>query len=178
MKKSTRWIAFTSALALTGVLVGASVAANGDQSDPLVTMSYLDKVVIPQVISKVEGNMVTRQSELEKSFQDQIAQYKREMESHVPNGPVEGSADYELVTLQQGQTLSLDVGCEVMLRIGSITVRSDSNPALVDISTGDELQKNAALIKNHLYMATMADRSLTASAGTVKLLVRGGYLVK
>ena len=42
--------------------------------------------------------------------------------------------------------------------------------------TGGTVNSGAALTKNHLYMATIADRTLTAS-GDVKLLVRGSYSV-
>ena len=80
MKKSKRWIALASAAALTGLLVvGGAVAANGDRNDPLVTMSYLDKTVIPEVVSRVEEKMVPKQKELKDSFDKQIDAYKKEL---------------------------------------------------------------------------------------------------
>lgn len=179
MKKTKRWIALTSALALTGVLVGGSVAANGDANDPLVTLSYLDKVAIPNVVSQVENNMILRQNELAKNFTNQVSRYKSEMEAAIGSGGSGGqSASYTLVTLNKGQTMTLKVGCELMLRVGNATVNAGSGPALIDMTTGADLQKGGALVKNHLYMATIPDRTLTPTAGTVKLLVRGGYSVK
>lgn len=181
MKKTKRWIALTSALALTGVLVGGSVAANGDANDPLVTLSYLDKVAIPSVVSQVENNMILRQNELTKNFSNQVSRYKSEMEAAIGSGGSGSggqSASYTLVTLTKGQTMSLKVGCELMLRVGSATVNAGSGPALIDMTTGTDLQKGGALVKNHLYMATIPDRTLTPTADTVKLLVRGDYSVK
>ena len=72
--------------------------------------------------------------------------------------------------------MSLEVGCEVLLRIGTATVQADSSPALIDLSAGGTVNKGASLEKNHLYMSTIAGRTLTAS-GDVKLLVRGSYSV-
>ena len=88
------------------------------------------------------------------------------------------SASYTLVTLTSGQTMSLEVGCEVMLRVGTATVTAATSPALIDVSTGGTINGGASLTKNHLYMATIADRTIKPTAGTVKLLVRGGYSVK
>ena len=72
--------------------------------------------------------------------------------------------------------MSLGVGCEVLLRIGAVTVRADSAPALIDLSGGGTINTGASLTRNHLYMSTIPDRTLTAS-GDVKLLVRGSYSV-
>ena len=75
-----------------------------------------------------------------------------------------------------GQVMSLGVGCELLPRIGTVTVRANTSPALIDLSTGGTVDSGAALTKNHLYMATIADRTLTAS-GDVKILVRGSYSI-
>ena len=79
--------------------------------------------------------------------------------------------------MTSGQTMSLEVGCEVLLRIGSATVNANTSPALIDLSTGGTVESGTSLTRNHLYMATIADRTLTATAGDVKLLVRGGYAI-
>ena len=73
--------------------------------------------------------------------------------------------------------MSLGVGCEVLLRVGSASVQAGTSPALIDLSTGGTIDSGTALTKNHLYMATIADRTLTASANDVKLLVRGSWSV-
>lgn len=178
MKKSKRLAALASALVLTGVLVGGSVAVNGDQNDPLVTQSYLDRVAIPKVVGQVDEKMAVRQKALDQSFADQVAKYKAEMQGSMGGQGGQASASYTLVTVQKGQTMSLEVGCELMLRVGSAAVSAGSGPALVDMTTGDTLNSGAGMVKNHLYMSTIPDRVLKPTADTVKLLVRGGYTVK
>ena len=49
--------------------------------------------------------------------------------------------------------------------------------ALVDVSAGGELYSGGALVRNHLYLATMSDHYLVAGNSTVKVLARGGYRV-
>lgn len=176
MKKSRKWTMLVSALALTALCVGAALAANGDENDPLVTLSYLEKTVLPGVMEEVEAATEAKVDELEKTMADQIAAYEQEMKG-LTGSAAAGSASYTLVTLTAGQTMSLDVGCELMLRVGSATVNAATSPALIDIATGGTISNGTALVKNHLYMSTIQDRTLTPTAETVKLLVRGGYTV-
>jgi len=176
MKKSRKWMMLASAMALTALCVGAALAANGDENDPLVTLSYLEKTVLPGVVEEVEEATEPKLDELEKALADQIAVYEQEMKSLAGSASV-GSASYTLVTLTKDQTMYLDVGCELMLRVGSATVNAATSPALIDIATGGTINNGTSLTKNHLYMSTIPDRTLTPTAETVKLLVRGGYTV-
>lgn len=175
-KMDKRWTIGLGSLALAAALLGTSavLASGGGQTDPLVTLSYLNQTAIPQIVQQVDGKAAVRQAELEQSFSDKIEQYRRE--AGQGGAPSAGSASYTLVTMSQGQVMSLDVGCEVLLRVGNVSVRADSSPALIDLSNGGTIDGGASLSKNHLYMSTIAGRTLTAS-GTVKLLVRGGYSV-
>ncbi len=176
MKKPDKHIYLRlGALTLAAVLLGtsAALAAGGDQSDPLITLSYLNQTAIPQIVRQVEDKTAAKQRELEQSFADQINQYKQQAGQNTPSG---GSASYTLVSMTSGQVMSFGVGCELLPRVGTVTVKSSTSPALIDLSTGGTVSSGAALTKNHLYMATIADRTLTAS-GDVKLLVRGSYSV-
>ena len=83
----------------------------------------------------------------------------------------------QVVTLNPGQRMDLDIGCEVLLRVGSATAGAAVDPALVDVSAGGELYSGGALVRNHLYLATMSDHYLVAGNSTVKVLARGGYRV-
>lgn len=174
MKKPDKgWSIRFGALALSAVLLGtvAALAEGGGQTDPLVSLSYLNQTAIPQIVQQVEERTASKQKELEQAF-------AKELERHGGQGEGGSGAQgsFTLVSLSGGQVMSLDVGCEVLLRIGSVTVQADSSPALIDLSSGGTVNSGAALTKNHLYMATIAGRSLTAS-GEVKLLARGSWSV-
>ena len=161
-----------AALTLTvfWLCAGAALAAGGgSQSDPLVTLSYLTQTVQPDILRQVEERANTRQADLMTQFEHRLDQLQ---------GGTGGSAAYTLVTLSSGDRLELEVGCELMLRVGSAAVNSATEPALIDMTTGGTLANAGSLVQNHLYMATIPDRTVTASAGTVKLLVRGGYSVR
>ena len=167
MNRKRRMIVLACALSMAVVCAGAAWAASGGQDDPLITVSYLEQSALPSVVAQVE--------ELKTQLESQIPQYRQDLEGL--DGSGSGSASYTLVTLSSGQTMYLNVGGEVLLRIGSVTVTAPDSPALVDMSTGGTLSSGSALQTNHLYMATIADRTLTPTTGTVKLLVRGSYSV-
>ena len=87
------------------------------------------------------------------------------------------AASFAVVTLSSGQVLKGEIGCEVMLRVGTASCVAPSAPGLIDETGGSTLNNGAGLVKNHLYMMTIEDRGVKATAGTVKLLVRGGYQI-
>ena len=87
------------------------------------------------------------------------------------------NSDYSVVTLTSGQTLVGDIGCEVMLRVGSAVCVAPSSPGLIDETTAGTLNNGGALVQNHLYMMTIEGRGVQATAATTKLLVRGSYTV-
>ena len=175
-KLDKRWTIRLGSLALTAALLGTSVAlaSGGGQTDPLVTLSYLNQTAIPQIVQQVETKTAARQAELEQEFSAKLQQYRQEAGQGVPSG---GSASYALVTMSQGQTMTLEVGCELLLRVGAAAVSADGSPALIDLTGGGTVNSGASLTRNHLYMSTIEGRTLTAAANTVKLLVRGGYAV-
>ena len=174
MKKTDkRWMIRLGAAALSAVLLGtaAALAAGGDQTDPLVTLSYLDQTAIPQIVKQVEEQTAARQKELEEKLAAQIAQYLAQGGA----GAGTSSPDsFVLVSMPKGQVMTLGLGCEILPRIGTVTVKANNSPALIDTSTGATVGSGTTLTANHLYMATIVDRTLTAS-NDVKLLVRGSY---
>ena len=65
MKNKNKRRILPLALALTFVLgVGASFAATGYQSDPLISLSYLQQTVLPDILRQVEEKTTQQQSQL------------------------------------------------------------------------------------------------------------------
>lgn len=175
MKKTDKgWTIRLGTLALAAALLGtgAALASGGGQTDPLVTLSYLNQTAMPQIIKQVEEKTAEKQTALVQSFAALIEQYKQE-----GGAPAGGSASYTLVTLSRGQILHPEVGCELLLRVGTASVQAGGSPALIDLSSGGTIDSGASLDKNHLYMATIEGRTVTATAATVKCLIRGGYSI-
>ena len=165
-----------AALALTVGVVAAAGA--GTQGDPLITLSYLNQTALPAVTEQVEGKASAYQEELAGKLDQAIQQYTAKMEALVGEETAQQhAATYTVVTLKKDQVLQMDIGCEAMLRIGTAQCVSPSDPGLINTTTGTTLNNGKAMEVNHLYMATIAGRSIKATANTTKVLIRGGYTI-
>ena len=169
MKKRNSWKIRAGAFCLTAVCLGtgAALAAEaGGEGDPLVTLSYLNETVLPKLVQDTEDRADQRQAELTAQFSQAVQ-----------GGGGGSGASYTVVTLNAGQRMDLDLGAEVLLRVGNAAAGAAENPALVDVTTGGSLNSGEGLVQNHLYMMTIEGRGVRATAATTKLLVRGGYQI-
>lgn len=166
MKKNRWFLRMVVLLAISGALnMTVSLAAEaGSSGDPLVTLSYLNETFMNTIMQKVDQKIAARNSQIAQQTGGQIT-------------GTSASAAFSVVTLSSGQTLTGDVGCEVMLRIGTAVCVSPSAPGLIDETTAGTLNNAGALVQNHLYMMTIEGRGVKATAATTKLLVRGTYTV-
>ena len=168
--KKNRWVLRAIVLVLLSVLLNATVtvagAAAGDSDDPLVTLSYLNDTFMGDILEQVDQKIAARNSQIVQQLGGQT----------VGTG-TSTSVTFTVVTLSNGQVLTGDVGCEVMLRVGSATCVSPSTPGLIDETTAGTLNNGGSLVQNHLYMMTIEGRGVQATAATTKLLVRGSYSI-
>lgn len=167
--KKNRWIArLAGLLAICGVLnVTAVMAAEvGSAEDPLVTLSYLNDVFMTEILGRVDQEIDKRNQEIVEAMGGQAS-----------GGENAAANTFSVVTLTNGQTLIGDIGCEVMLRVGSAVCVTPSSPGLINETDGTVLNNGGALVTNHLYMMTIEGRGVKATAATTKVLVRGAYKV-
>lgn len=157
MRKRSRLLRLAAAAALCGVLMTTAFAAEaGSAQDPLVTLSYLNETFMSTIMARVDEKIAARSGQ---------------------GIGGESAAVFTVVTLSSGQTLTGDIGCEVMLRVGTAVCVTPSAPGLIDETAGTTLNNGGALVQNHLYMMTIENRAVRAAAATTKLLVRGSYTI-
>ena len=186
MKKTSAFTRlFTLALAALTVLTASVMAATvGSSDDPLVTLSYLNEKFLPQVMESVDKKIAVRNEAVSKELSVQIksdaAAFEKKYGSAVSSaGASSGTVDsFTVVTMAKGQTLYGDIGCEVMLRVGGAQCVASSVPGLVNETSGTTISGGSALEKNNLYMMTVTERGVKATADGTKVLVRGTYSVQ
>lgn len=155
MKNYLRIAIICAAVAMLSAGVGAYAATNlGSESDPLVALSYLDQVLEP---------------ELSESYEQQTHEKLAALEARLAS---EDESIFRAVTLAAGKTLTCDAGCEILVRAGDGYVTG----AMLDVTAGESMAKNAGLSAHHLYLAVEDNAAVTAVADTT-LMVRGGYTI-
>lgn len=167
--KNKKLVTILAIIMTVAVIIGVSAyaASNyGTTSDPLITLSYIDDVLTADLFESFQKKLDDAVAKLETTLTSAI--------SGIDSGDVEG---YKVVTLSSGQKITGSVGCEIMLRIGTATCKASSSPGLIDMTTGGTIDNGSSLTKNHLYLVTIDGSGITATADTVKVLVRGSYTI-
>ena len=162
-----KWKIAAAAVCVCLLFTAAYAAGAGSANDPLVTLSYLNNTFSQKVQTMVNDTVDARKAEMEQALAKVLGQ----------GGNGSGNV-FTVVTLSKGQSLVGDVGCEVMLRIGTAVCGTSDSVGLIDTTSGSNLGSGGALAANHLYMVTISTRSVTATSNTVKVLARGPYTVR
>lgn len=176
-----------------GVMLLAGVWAiavdYGSQSDPLITLSYVNDVLLPASRQEIDQKAAALQSEYETLLNNQSAALERSVDQKlrsldpaadsaliqaIAQAAVEqmggSSAQWTTLTLSAGQKLTLETGGQLVLRSGSGTCVS----SLMDLSDATSLASGKALAVNHLYAAGVSGCGLTAG-GSCTVLFSGKY---
>ncbi len=161
------------ALVIAGLLTAALAAGQGSESDPLITLSYLEQQVKPAIMTQVDQKLASQSQALTEQFQKDAAALKKEVEDKLAQSGGQSSG-FRTVSLSAGQVLTAQPGCELLLRTGSAKCSAPSSPGFVDLTSGGALENAAAFSPNHLYVSA-ADGSAISALDAVVLLVRGSY---
>ena len=157
-------LAVTFALILTVLTLCVSAdGAYSSQDDPLVSLSYVNDILGPQIMEQV---MAKVEADYIKISDIRLA--------------LAGS--YTPVALQKGQTLMADGCCEVILLDGAAkaVVTSEANVrtgvGLADLTAGVTITNEELLTANHYLVIPKADgRGFAVTSDTANILVRGEY---
>lgn len=131
---------------------------------------------IDQKISELNG-----QTGAVVSSAEFIALLETKLAEKAASASVTPSSDgqtFRVITLKAGQKVVCEVGCEVMLRIGSAKASGSSSPVMIDLVHNKTVASGDALVKNYLYLVTIKNNGFTAGADNTKVLIRGTYTVK
>lgn len=152
-KKLSRKISITLLCVIFMSICLPGLAADpGSSDDPLITLSYINDVLMPQVKSYVESKL----------------------------GSVEAgtSSVFEVVNLKKGQTVIADKSTEFILRMGSASIVATQKGGISDVTAGIDLQNGSKMPSNHLLIVPLDDgRGLTMQTDGI-VMIRGNYSIK
>lgn len=190
MKKSTwntKALAFL-VIALTVTGIAAAAANYGSAEDPLVTASYINDVVQPEISEQIEDALQEKEAEILEQIDEKLensgvsAEYSDDLIDQIASRAAQkvsagNGENWQVIKVPAGKNLTGHVGCQIMLRIGGATCVSAGSTGLIDMSDGSVLGNGGALKTNHLYMITIDGRGLKA-IGDATLLIKGSYSIQ
>ena len=88
-----------------------------------------------------------------------------------------GESNWAVIRIEPGKTLTAEVGCEMLLRIGGATCVASGTPGLINLTTAADLANGGALAINNLYIVTVKGRGLKAGSAGCTILVNGSYTI-
>ena len=134
----------------------AVLAEPGSQDDPLVSKTYIDTVLMPQLKQYVDTKL-----------------------SEAGTGTNSGtSQSFKVVNMAQGQVLTCEAGCELILRMGKATVIATEKGGLADTTAGFDLSNGTDMPSNHLLIVPVADGRGIEAKNDVIVMIKGGYTLK
>ena len=192
-------------------LMSTAAFAAGDSfdssTDPLVSLSYINEVVIPEIEAQIleakaiaEANsnkaskselqaVADRVTALEKkmaNITDAVESILKTLKDNENNKPM--SAAYDTVRMTYGQKLfSQENSFEIILRVGEAEVispftyenGSEYVQGIADITAGVDVTDGSAIEKNHMLVVPCGGdgRGILCTSEYAYILVRGEYYI-
>lgn len=160
--KKTFTKAIVSVLSFAMALCIAPASAEpGSADDPLITLSYVEDVLIPQMKGYVDSSVAGIGA------------------SSAPQSvTVEGGSYYNIVNVSKGQTIIGDRSCQMILRMGSGTIVATEKGGIADVTLGYDLPNGTAAPSNHLLIIPVDDgRGIKMTSDGI-IMICGSYSVK
>ena len=175
--------AFSLSLSALALLVNGDEAAYNPENDPLISLSYINEVVLPVYDEKIVGleEKIALLTETAVKLEESLTAANAEIESLKANAgdasQSDGLGQYEVVYLSQGAKLLAKSPCEIILRTGSAIIVSITANGLNDISTGEELLNAVSVPLYHCLLVPRGDdgRGIQITSGDAYVMVRGAY---
>ena len=153
-------LAAVCAVVLAG---GIYAAAAGTGEDPLVTLSYLRNIFTGQVQGMIDTSVAAGQEVVRTEFDTAMKDWDSKVGEAVKEASESTSKEaaiYTAVTLNPGQTLTAQAGCQFIIRSGSAVYTASGTGGLVDQTDGKAVASNGKMTVNHLYLS---DSDMTLS---------------
>jgi len=125
-----------------------SAASPGTEDDPLVSLSYVNEVLMPQFKSYVDS---------------QIQQ--------------QSATSFQVVNVKKGQKIIGIQGTEFILRMGTANIIATQKGGIADATAGVDLPMNTPMPANHLLIVPFNDGRGVLMQTDGILLIKGTYTI-
>ena len=160
MKK--RYIRFRLGALAAAVCALATVvlAEPGASDDPLISKSYIENQLMPQIKQYIESRLA-------------------EVGGGGSGSAAAVTADkFNVVNASAGQQIICSAGTELILRMGSASVIATEKGGIADTTDGFDLADGTFMPANHLLIVPVSDGRGVRATTDIIVMIKGGYTVK
>ncbi|MFI3226444.1 MAG: hypothetical protein R3Y09_03430 [Clostridia bacterium] len=158
----------------------AFAAEYGSLDDPLVSLSYIKEILLPQTNDTIDEIVEERTAEYMAQLDEKMEEFSSEFNTVANNSEfIQNVADNlnaqnitSLVTISAGQTITFNSGTEFLLRIGGASLSNASGA--VNVTTGTNTETGVVI--NNLYIVVEDAQTVTAASDST-ILVMGSYIL-
>ncbi|MGF7058082.1 cell division protein ZapB [Brassicibacter mesophilus] len=172
-----------SILAITLFLTWSSTVSFGEpgnEDDPLVTFSYVEKRIeqvkfyIEEKIKELSDNNSLDKAELQRLSEENNK--LKEQIKQLSNSTGSTGIGLEIVELKSGQRIICGAGTEIILRSGSAKAIDSDLGGLSDLTGAKDLQADESIALNHLILIPRNDgRGAYVDKNFAIFIVKGYY---
>lgn len=179
-------------LAVGGVFTALAAGGYGSQDDPLVTLSYITDVAVPEANARIDSVFSQKETAIKSDIQSKMDSVRSRLESQISQlqnvsqdvinqvvelvkdqiGSSSGSSTWKMITLQNGQQIKAGVGTQLLLRRGTASCYS----GMINLSSGEILTHGQSVLQNNMYLIGTDGCGFIAS-GECTVLVDGTYTI-
>ncbi|MFI3226185.1 MAG: hypothetical protein R3Y09_02135 [Clostridia bacterium] len=147
----------TAAIFLTSFsLIVYAISAGGTQSDPIVTQSEVDSLLVEYIDDYLDGNLNAYTNPIETSVSNLI------------------SSTTDRICFVENDIISLDMGDKIVVRSGTYTLSGTGS--VVNLSTGEEIINPTSLTFGVQYIVTEnSNLTLTVTSLNSHIYIQGAY---
>lgn len=185
--KKVKIIALIAAVAVTGTVIpilATSSEGNYDSAnDPLVSLSYINEVLVPSYDKKIAeltekiDSLSEENTKLKETVEKMVADSEGDTEDDTEDAENTASSQFEVVYLNKGAKLMAKTPCEIILRTGSAIAVSITVNGLNDITEGTEIYNAEDIPLYHSLLVPRGDdgRGIQITSPDAYIMVRGEY---
>lgn len=173
MKDMKKWkFTLPVVLALTASMGGYIAFGAGDSTDPLISKSYLDNILVPNILSQIDTKIDQKLATL-----DVGGTNNNNNNSGFGNNTTTGSNIYVSVQVSAGQIVLGDEGTQFILRSGSATSVCPGANGLVDTTAGIDIGEGSTIQPNHVYITPRDDGRGLHMYTDGYVMIKGNYSI-
>lgn len=154
-------------------------ASAGSADDPLITLSYINKVYTPMLSRAIDSAIADSLKAVNDKLKDADSQTLNVPDISGGSNSPDVSGAYIVLELKKGQRVRANSeSLEVILRQGgtALVISQYKEQGIADLTSGTELLDGVGLPVNHALLIPRADgRGIYVTSSVAYIMVRGDY---